>query len=320
WLNIPAIRVLELLGVDEFLSLLGKLGFTQLQRNAFYGPSLALGAVDVSLLEVTNAYRVLANGGKWQESIMDYNVPMSNYVGKDTSKNRKIYSEEAAFIISEILANKENRILTFGLDSVLSLSGVGYSVKTGTSKDMRDNWCVGYSKKYTVGVWVGNMSGDPMWNVSGIMGAAPIFVEVMQALQQREKLEGIGRRTVVAAPTPTGLVKRGDSYYIRGTEPIFTATRSATRSSRWPLFPRIIYPTNGMTVALDPDIPRNRQYIFFEAKDISRDNFWRLNGKMIARADGKKSIKWKIARGKYRLQLVSKSDVKWRDEISFMVK
>ena len=58
--------------------------------------------------------------------------------------------------------------------------------KTGTSKDMRDNWCIGYSSKFTVGVWVGNFSGEPMWNVSGITGAAPIWVEIMSRLHQNQ--------------------------------------------------------------------------------------------------------------------------------------
>ena len=90
---------------------------------------------------------------------------------------QKVFSKEAAFLISDILSDREARSGTFGLENPLA-TRFWTAVKTGTSKDMRDNWCIGYSKKYTVGIWVGNFSGEPMWNVSGITGAAPIWVEV----------------------------------------------------------------------------------------------------------------------------------------------
>ena len=86
--------------------------------------------------------------------------------------------------MSDILADRDARSDTFGLENPLA-TRFWSAVKTGTSKDMRDNWCIGYSSRYTVGVWVGNFSGTPMWNVSGIAGAAPIWSAVMQYLHQR---------------------------------------------------------------------------------------------------------------------------------------
>ena len=82
-------------------------------------------------------------------------------------------------------------------------------MKTGTSKDMRDNWCVGYSRSYTAGVWVGNFSGEPMRDVTGVTGAAPVWVEVMNRLH---------READSAAPSPPeGVVARAREWFLRGT-------------------------------------------------------------------------------------------------------
>ena len=103
----------------------------------------------------------------------------------DPPQRRRVFSQEAAFLISDILSDRDARSITFGLENPLA-TRFWTAVKTGTSKDMRDNWCIGYSRKYTVGVWVGNFSGEPMWNVSGISGAAPVWVEMMNWLHRNE--------------------------------------------------------------------------------------------------------------------------------------
>ena len=100
------------------------------------------------------------------------------------------HPDKVADQISAILSDRGFRALTFGWDSLLATSYPS-AVKTGTSKDMRDNWCVGYSTDYTVGVWVGNGSGDPMWAVSGVSGAAPIWRSVMDFLHKGRKARAL---------------------------------------------------------------------------------------------------------------------------------
>jgi penicillin-binding protein 1C len=114
---------------------------------------MALGSADVSLWELTNAYRTLANEGVWSELrlISEENTP---------SQKKQIFSKEATFLISDILSDREARSITSVLKYLWS-TRFWTAVKTGTSKDMRDNWCIGYSHKYTVGVWVGNFTGEP---------------------------------------------------------------------------------------------------------------------------------------------------------------
>jgi membrane carboxypeptidase/penicillin-binding protein PbpC len=140
-LNIPAVRTLMLLGVDAFHTRLRSLGYAGLVDDpGYYGYSLALGSAEVSLLEQVNAYRTLANGGLIG--------PLHLRHDKVFQPLQRIMSEQAAFIISEILSDRAGCSLTFGLANPLSTRFVS-AVKTGTSKDMRDNWCLGYTGNYT---------------------------------------------------------------------------------------------------------------------------------------------------------------------------
>src|SRR4029450_10493318 len=87
-------------------------------------------------------------------------------------------ADGAAHVIGDILSDRSARAATFGIDNALA-TRVWSAAKTGTSKDMRDNWCIGYTSRYTVGVWVGNFSGAPMHDVSGVTGAAPSWRDLL---------------------------------------------------------------------------------------------------------------------------------------------
>src|SRR5437016_5731719 len=215
-LNIPAVRTLRLVGIEQFVQGLRQFGFEELQESGeFYGPSLALGSADVSLWELVSAYRTLANGGI--QSGLRLVQDRRNAVSTS-----RVLSQEAAFLVSDVLSDREARSDTFGLESALA-TRYWSAVKTGTSKDMRDNWCIGYSRRYTVGVWVGNFSGEPMRNVSGVTGAAPVWIDVMTALHR-------GTPSVPPSPPPGVLTARvsfaGDvepprrDWFLRGTEPV----------------------------------------------------------------------------------------------------
>ena len=123
---------------------------------------------------------------------------------------------------TDILADRESRSATFGLESPLATRFLT-AVKTGTSKEMRDNWCLGFSERYTVGVWVGNFSGAPMHDVSGITGAAPVWLEVMTLAAPRDAerragaAAGARRRDASTFPTPSSPRRR--EWFAPGTEP-----------------------------------------------------------------------------------------------------
>ena len=306
-LNVPAVKTLSLVGIEPFLNKLRQLGIKGLHESGdFYGPSLALGSADVSLWELTNAYRSLANEGQWSELRL---ISVEN----GSAQKKRIFSKEATFLISDILSDREARSATFGLENPLS-TRFWTAVKTGTSKDMRDNWCIGYSRRYTVGVWTGNFSGEPMWNVSGVTGAAPIWTEMMDFLHRdvssvkKEPLSGLVRKKIEFSQ---GVAASREEWFIRGTEPHSQNQRTGQFN------PRILYPPSGTVMAIDPDIPPELQKVFFVSQVHEDDFQWVLNGSALEKTG--RTISWIPKAGKYHLAIADK-DEKILDYVYFEVR
>jgi penicillin-binding protein 1C len=249
-LNVPAVRTLLLVGVDAFRDRLWDLGYKGLNEDGgYYGFSLALGSAEVTLVEQADAYRSFANGGRWS--------PVRFLPDDPATLPRGVTSPQAAWIVADMLSDPGARATSFGLDSALRLP-FWSAVKTGTSKAMRDNWCVGFSSRYTVAVWIGNLEGDSMRAVSGTSGAAPVWREVMLALH---------RTPPPPPPRPAGIDSR-PVVFDGGIEPPrierFVAGTAQSRFGPAPAGaqrPRIASPVSGAIYALDPDIPGDRQRI-----------------------------------------------------------
>lgn len=175
-LNVAAMRTLNQTGGAVPLhGLLKELGFTTLTRPARdYGLGLTIGNAEVSLLELTNGFASLARLGQHKPVTL---TPSS----LRTDNSSLITAAPAAYLISHILSDNVARSSAFGRRSPLRLP-FRCAVKTGTSSDFRDNWCVGYTAEFTVGVWVGNFDNTPMRGISGVSGAGPIFHKTMLAL------------------------------------------------------------------------------------------------------------------------------------------
>ncbi len=304
-LNVPAVGVLELLGPERFVDRLRALGVEGLtEAGDYYGPALALGSADLSLWELVNAYRTLANGGVW--------APLVMAPGAGGAPRRRAFTPEAAFLVSHILSDRESRSATFGLENALA-TPFWTAVKTGTSKDMRDNWCVGFSRHYTVGVWVGNFSGQPMHNVSGITGAAPVWLEVMTWLHRALPSTPPGPpRGVVARRVefPRGLEPARTEWFLAGTEP--ASSMEALAAPR----PKIVAPVAGTIVALDPDIPPSQQRLVFTARGGNARLRWLLNGAAVGLAGD--HVLWRPVRGRYALSIASDDEV--LDTVAFEVR
>jgi penicillin-binding protein 1C len=305
-LNIPAVRTLMLLGIDAFHTRLRSLGYTGLVDDPeYYGYSLALGSAEVSLLDQVKAYQALANGG-----LMG---PLHLRHDKVFQPLQRIMSEQAAFIISEILSDRAGRSLTFGLANPMSTRFVS-AVKTGTSKDMRDNWCIGYTGNYTVGVWVGNFEGDAMRDVSGVTGAAPAWLEIIEGLE--------GSRPSKPRSPPAGVVSskirfeppvepERQEWFMAGTEQAIS--RLADPRERPP---RIHSPADGLIIALDPDIPAHHQALLFAAQGDREVPNWMLDGRVLGQAD---TLLWLPTPGNHLL-LLTGPDNKAYDQVSFQVR
>lgn len=329
-LNVPAVRTLVRIGPDGLRDRLVALGFASLTESGdYYGYSLALGSADVSLLMLANAYRTLANGGLWsplRTTRGEQRMACRNggCAGVFDGAARQVGATGPAFIAADILADRAARAGTFGLESWLA-TPYWSAVKTGTSKDMRDNWCVGFSRRYTVAVWVGNASGRPMHDVSGVSGAAPVWREVMDWLHRGDA----GGRPVVrseAPQPPPGVFRRpirfdpadkiGEAprqeWFLAGTG------MSVVRLAEPAALAHIAYPGQGAIVALDPDIPPERQRIALQLSGKPDSSWkWRIDGETLGSAV--RETLWRPRPGRHRLAIVE-SDGREVEAVSFEVR
>ncbi|WP_021027575.1 penicillin-binding protein 1C [Comamonas sp. B-9] len=321
-LNVPAVRTLVMVGVDDFFDQLVRLGMPMRESGSYFGYSLALGSPDIPLVQLTNAYRALANGGRYS--------PVA-YARGGKPQFRQAMDAGAAYVVGDMLADGNARVRTFGLDSVLGTRSWA-AVKTGTSKDMRDNWAVGWSDRYTVGVWVGNASGEAMHSVSGTSGAAPVWASIMGFLHQGQPSRapkppaGLQAQWVDFGPAPAGqsgagfaLEARREEWFLAGTaQPRFALDGQATgvdemvggrsfagrsadgTGSAAPPAVRILAPANGTIVAVDPDIPPERQRLQFVADSAAAR--WRIDGKDVARGARWAWLPWP---GRHQVELVN---------------
>ncbi len=248
-LNVPAVRTLLLVGVDAFRDRLFDAGYRGISRDGdYYGFSLALGSAEVTLVEQAAAFRALARGGLWSPLRLEPGPAVAD---------RRVMSAPATAIVADILSDPAARTATFGSDNGLTLPFAA-AVKTGTSKALRDNWCIGFTDRFTVAVWVGNFEGDSMAaGVSGVVGAAPVWRAVM--LHLHRDAPAIVRRVPGIVATRVAFVPAVEpprtELFLPGTE--LATVRVAAAEQR----PRIVAPADGTVIALDPDIPRDRQRI-----------------------------------------------------------
>lgn len=183
--NVPAVLLLQDIGVPQFLEFARTLGVDSWQNDSSqYGLSLTLGGAEVTPLELTGTYATFANGG--------YKVPPATILRVEKSDGEVLYEhtfeqpervldERVAYLISDILDDDDARVPAMGNDNPLALPFPA-AAKTGTTNDFRDNWTIGYTPGLAVGVWTGNTDNSEMLDVSGLTGAAPLWSDYMQAV------------------------------------------------------------------------------------------------------------------------------------------
>jgi len=218
--NIPAVAALQEATLPAFLELMQRFGVTTLTRPDF-GLSLSLGAGEIPLIELTDAFAALANGGQrippvTIQKITDAAGETVCEQGTDkpcqpgVERAQQVVSPADAFLLSDLLSDNEARTPVFGANSVLRLPDRPAAVKTGTTNDFRDNLTVGYTPQLVTGVWVGNADNSPMVNISGVAGAGPIWNQFMSIAHAGEP---------VMAFTPPGGVRQFEVCADTGTLP-----------------------------------------------------------------------------------------------------
>lgn len=227
-LNIPAVKVLQQLGGETLLlETLQNAGITTLDQAAdHYGLGLTIGNAPVRLLELANAYATIARLGKTRPwTLLQPAAPASS-----GAESAPLFQPSCCFLIADILSDNQARVLTFGPHSVIRMP-FPCAVKTGTSTNYRDNWTMGFTPEFTVGVWVGNFDNTPMNQVSGVTGAGPVFREIFNHLHDtrgtswytppadlvRAKVDPRNGRRVTAQSPLVGMSR--EEYFLPGTLP-----------------------------------------------------------------------------------------------------
>ena len=244
--NIPAVEVLDRIGVETLRELASQAGIRTFTDR--YGLALTLGGGDVRLIELTAAYGIFDDGhtltpqaitgvydersatwligGPSAESVYGHHDSTASSDGADTVTGRPVLSPQAAYLITDILSDDVARAPAFGRNSILDLPFPA-AVKTGTTTDWRDNWTVGYSTQRLVGVWVGNADNAPMFDVSGVDGAGPIWHDLMRLAHPRTPPPFVRPPQIVETQicAPSGMLptpecpRLRNERFIAGTEP-----------------------------------------------------------------------------------------------------
>jgi len=231
-LNIPAVATLQHVGVAEAVAYARDLGITSLEDPSQYDLSLALGGGAVSLLELTNAYTAFADRGTFHSVYWLYEVlaphtsPQPLY-RPQPPQPRTVWDPRVAWLISDILSEDAARSLGFARHTSLE-AGFPAAVKTGTSSGFHDNWTIGYTPDWVVGVWVGNADYKAMRQIDGLTGAAPIWHSIIRGLAAAEppagfpRPDGMVQETVCSIsgllPTPA-CPQTHTAWFIEGTQP-----------------------------------------------------------------------------------------------------
>ncbi len=229
-LNIPAVKILDYIGLSDLFDIVSKLGVSSFGNPDDYDLSLALGGGEITLLDLTTAYSVFANQGI---KVLPYSIQnISTLDGQiiyrhEDQVHAQVIDERVAWLISDILNDNDARSIGFGTNSALNIDRPA-AVKTGTTTNYHDNWTIGYTPDIIVGVWVGNASHEPMRSVTGLSGAGPIWHQfIREALTGTPehwftKPDGITQIEVCAL---SGLLPTANcpytkfEWFIAGTEP-----------------------------------------------------------------------------------------------------
>jgi 1A family penicillin-binding protein len=244
-LNVPGVKVLQHVGIDEAMQTAHNMGITSYRGTPGY--SLVLGGLGIRLLDHTSAMGVFANGGV-RVPYYAINKVVSGSTGRVLYQHQldagtQVISPQLAYMMTNVLSDNTDRIPEFYDCNVLQLyantqrdcwngnRGVvrPAAAKTGTTNDFRDNWTVGYTTDYVMGVWAGNDDNSPMIDVSGIAGAAPIWHDSMLVAEQGHPIQdfanpgGLERATVTY---PDGV--QTTDWFLPGTVPTFAETPTPT--------------------------------------------------------------------------------------------
>lgn len=291
-LNIPAVKAISTIGVPKLIDQAKKMGITGWDDPSHYGPSLALGGGEVRMIDMAQAFGVLANQGikvpltpiikveNYKKEILEEvdfdertqdlkDMQQDEYSIRQNDLERAMDSAPA-YLVSHIMQDNNSRTMAFGAHSQLVIPGQVVSAKTGTTNDLKDNWTIGFTPEFLTIAWVGNNDNTPMSYVaSGVTGAAPIFNDVMSYILKnrepawQEKPASVLKGSICASGLPPELNEEscavvGEDYYWKESNP---SRSSKTTKEVW------IKPETG----LPPEFGEQAEGLVLENRTIYQD-------------------------------------------------
>ena len=321
-LNVPAVRTLQYIGIEKFLSCLQRLEMQSLcQPPDFYGDGLVLGNGEITLFELVQAYATLANQGLY--------YPLRFLLNEEprTGYPVRIFTPESASLIGNILSDSSARKLEFGDDGLLNFP-VQTAVKTGTSNDYRDAWAVGYNNEYTVGVWMGNLDRTAMARITGAKGPAMVLRSLFAELNRNRDTEPLflSPRLVQAdVCRDSGLPGEGDcpvysEWFVPGSKPEAWAENPVNLE---PV--TMMQPSPGLRLAMDPRIPDDHESFLFSLSGVPDNSHveWYVDNELKAVTMSGDYL-WQMSRGSHTVMArICTNDSKNGSEtqpVTFLVK
>ena len=331
-LNVPSVYLLERLGVKPFLEKLLAAGFRSLENKEDLGVGLALGNGEVSLWELVQAFSIFSRGGDF--------VPLTFAAGRDDVEHRNVYPQAVSEMIRNILSNNKNRILGFGRSNPLEVNFDAY-FKTGTSNQFNNIWALGATQDISVGVWMGNFSGETVIGSPGSSYPARVVVSLLEDFHKTKKfvssekfddfhicslsgdLAGPYCHYVLEEKLPLGMVletctwHRGEEIYL----PLEYARWSALYRQDFSFDQsesdlKISQPRDGSLFYLDPTLPENSQAIAIRINGRKKISLY-INDKLVHEAPAPVTYYQKVEKGTFTIKAKSGSHV---EEARILVK
>lgn len=307
-LNIPAVEVLDKIGFRRLYMFLKNAGISIPKPPDQYGLSLTLGSAEVNLLELTNAYAMLARLGVYK--------PYSFIEGEDTGASKRLLSEGAAYLVADILSDSE-RLRSIGIYRDEKIRPK-VAWKTGTSYGHKDVWTVCYNPEYTIGVWLGNFSGKPTRALMGINAAAPIAIHLFDQLYAKKTNTWYERPIVIAErnvcaisgePISEECPHSTKDLYIKN----LTSTKKCDIHQKYAAVsrsdidfdknkPKIISPAHGCEYFVTGSQSANPELLLLANSAFDADQlYWFIDGKFFDKMNAGQKLFWCMKEGAHKI-------------------
>ncbi|MBN8537971.1 MAG: transglycosylase domain-containing protein [Deltaproteobacteria bacterium] len=288
-LNVPAVKLVREVGLENFRNLLTSMKFESLSRpTSEYGDGLVLGNGEVSLWEMINAYSMLARMGVWQPLRVTFN---------EKPEHRRLLSPESSSLVGNILSDTHARRLEFGDSSIMRFP-VQTALKSGTSTDYRDAWAFAYNYRYVLGIWMGNLSNKTTEGMTGSTVPMLLARGIMAKLNENQETRPLYLSPQLQLRDIAGRSGDQNTDYFTGSSLEKSPIRIEHDKSEF----KLVRPTSGLHMAIDPRIPSDSQVFEFELEGAQPGLpiQWNLNGKLISQTLVP-NYTWTLEKGNHRL-------------------